>query len=117
MLFTISSGAVCFRTIPEQPSFIAWTNSFLSSEAVRTITLDFAVDLLKRLQCCQAVHIRHPEVEDQDIGIRFLDNLYDFPAIRCLADDFDVFFKSQQLSETVADDRMIVSQTTRMVGA
>ncbi len=38
MLLISSSVAVCFRTIPEVPSFIAWTNSFLSSEAVKTMT-------------------------------------------------------------------------------
>ena len=38
MLLIRSSVAVCLRTIPDVPSFIAWTNSFLSSEAVSTIT-------------------------------------------------------------------------------
>ncbi len=38
MLLTIRSGAVCFSTMPLQPSFIACTNSFLSSDAVSTIT-------------------------------------------------------------------------------
>src|ERR1022692_3750880 len=38
MLLINRSVALCFKTMPEVPSFMACTNSFLSSEAVSTIT-------------------------------------------------------------------------------
>ena len=60
MLLTIRSGAVCFKTMPEQPSFIAWTNSFLSSEAVKTMTLVFL------LSCAIAWRVDKPS----RLGIR-----------------------------------------------
>ena len=47
---------------------------------------------------------------ESDVRVGLLDYLHDFPAIRCLADDFDILFKRQQLSETVTDDRVIVRQ-------
>src|ERR1039457_7145722 len=38
MLLISRSVALCFKTMPEVPSFMACTNSFLSSEAVSTMT-------------------------------------------------------------------------------
>ena len=60
MLLTISSGAVCFSTIPEQPNFIAWTNSFLSSDAVSTITSVLAPH--RSAAVCSAVNPSMPGI-------------------------------------------------------
>ena len=69
MLLISSSVAVCFRTIPEVPSFIACTNSFLSSEAVRTMTRVLLLAVCSRCRVARPSKPGHLQIEQQDIGL------------------------------------------------
>ena len=108
MLLISSSVAVCFRTIPEVPSFIAWTNSFLSSEAVSTMTRVLLRGRLQPLQGRKPVQSGHLQIQQQDIGFKLLQHVQHLPPIRCLGDHFEIFLQGQQFAETVPEDWMIV---------
>ena len=109
MLLTIRSGAVCFRTMPEQPSFIACTNSFLSSEAVSTITR------VLRLDCCKACSAERPSrfgirrSSSRTSGSKFLNAFQYFPAVAGFTDNFEIVFQREQLLQAIAHDWMVVS--------
>ena len=93
MLLTIRSGAVCFSTMPLQPSFMACTNSFLSSDAVRMMTR------VRLLICCsacrarEAVQVGHAQVEQEHVGIEFVDLLQHLASVAGLAHDLEVVFQ------------------------
>ena len=108
MLLTIRSGAVCFSTIPLQPSFMACTNSFLSSEAVSTMTR------VRLLVCCSACSADSPS----RLGMRRSSSSTSgssswtlskhLAAVAGFADDLEIVFQSKEFLEAVPDNGMVV---------
>ena len=108
MLLISSSVAVCFRTIPEVPSFMAWTNSFLSSDAVRTITRVLLSAACSRCSVAKPVQAGHLQIEQQDVRLVLLQHIQHLPAILGLRDYFEILFQGQQPAQTIAENRMVV---------
>ena len=81
MLLISSSVAVCFNTMPEVPSFIAWTNSFLSSEAVSTITRVLFRATCRRCNVARPSRPGHLQIEQKNIGLVLLQDLEHLPAV------------------------------------
>jgi hypothetical protein len=70
----------------------------------------FDVELLESLECCQTVHIRHAEIEHNDIGPGLLDDAKYLAAVRSFADHGDIFFENQQFLQAIPHNRMVISQ-------
>ena len=108
MLLTIRSAAVCFSTMPEQPSFIACTNSFLSSDAVSTITRVFVP------RCCSVCSAANPSrfgirrSSSTMSGSSWSNHLQRFASIGGLAHHVDVVFEAEQPAQPFPDNRMVV---------
>jgi hypothetical protein len=56
----------------------------------------------------QAVFVRHAEIEQENIGLEFGEELDAFRAVLRFADDSDVFVGIQEFPQTIAKDRMVV---------
>ncbi len=71
-------------------------------------------DLLEKFQ---AVHIRHLDVERDDIGIELFDRLARFQRIARLADDVDVRVGTQDGADQSAHRREVMTATRTLAGA
>ena len=54
------------------------------------------VGLLQRLQRREAVQVRHAQIEQQNVGIEFLDFVQDLATVGCFADNLEVFLQAKE---------------------
>ena len=83
-------------------------NSFLSSEAVRTMTLVLFLEACSRCSVAKPVQARHFQVQQKDVGLELLEDVQDLLAVLSLRHDFEILFQRQQLAEAIAEDGVIV---------
>ena len=67
-------------------------------------------DATRRLE---PVHLRHPDVHEDDVGTLERHQVDGFGAVRGLADDLDVVGRSQQHGEAAAHQRLVVGDRRR----
>src|SRR5690349_20864783 len=56
----------------------------------------------------QAVFVRHPQIQEQDIGLELGEHFDAFGAVLCFADDGYIFIGIKQFAEAIAENRVVV---------
>ena len=74
------------------------------------VSAPLADDPARRLE---AVHLRHADVHEDDVGLLARDEVDGFGAVRRLADDLDVVGRPQQHREAAAHERLVVGDRDR----
>src|SRR5829696_6113895 len=65
--------------------------------------------LLLYLPCgFQAIHHRHPDVHEDQVGCQFSTDIQGLPTVVGLSDDFDAFFPGEHDSKTFSDQGVVV---------
>ena len=67
------------------------------------------VAALERLDDIEAVHVRHLDVEEDEIGILVVDGAERFGSVGALGDDFDVVVLGEQSAHALARELFVVN--------
>ncbi len=69
---------------------------------------DALVELGDGLERGEAVQVGHAEVEQEHVGVEFLNAVEDFAAVVGLAYDVEILLQAEQLAEAIPDDGVVI---------